>query len=71
MEDIWNNLEDKDKDIMSRVIAEMIVADIMATRPTTTTEKSTPAEKSVAWIEVYDDVLDEAYDMSKEYREYE
>ena len=71
MEDIWNNLEDKDKDIMSRVIAEMIVADIMATRPTTTAEKSPTTTEKMAWIEVYDDVLDEAYDMSQEYREYD
>jgi len=67
MEDIWNNLGDKDKDIMARVIAEIMMANIMAT----TTEKSTPTEKSVAWIEVYDDAIDEAYDMSKEYRKYD
>tara|TARA_Y100000296_G_C4961440_1_gene151191 strand:- start:196 stop:387 length:192 start_codon:yes stop_codon:yes gene_type:complete len=62
---------DIDKDIMARVIAEMIVADIMATRPTTTTEIPTLAEKPMAWIEVYDDAIDEAYDMSKEYRKYD
>ncbi len=72
MEDIWNNLEDKDKDIMSRVIAEMIVADIMATAPATPENgRGTSAEKSMAWIELHEDVLEEAYDMSKEYREYE
>jgi hypothetical protein len=27
-------------------------------------------EKSMAWIELHEDVLDEAYDMSKEYKEY-
>ena len=30
---------------------------------------STP-EKSMAWIELHEDVLEEAYDMSKEYKEY-
>jgi hypothetical protein len=39
--------------------------------PTDSAETTTHAEKPMAWIEVYDDVLDEAYDMSKEYREYE
>jgi len=27
-------------------------------------------EKSMAWIELHEDVLDKAYDMSKEYKEY-
>ena len=61
-----------DKDIMARIIAEIIVADIMATTPATTENgRGTSAEKSMAWIELHEDVLDEAYDMSKEYREYE
>jgi len=63
---------DIDKDIMARVIAEMIVADIMAVTPATTENgRGTSAEKSMAWIELHEDVLDEAYDMSKEYREYD
>ena len=63
---------DIDKDIMARVIAEMIVADIMAATPATTESgRGTSAEKSMAWIELHEDVLDEAYDMSKEYREYD
>ena len=61
-----------DKDIMARIIAEIIVADIMATAPATTENgRETSAEKSMAWIELHEDVLDEAYDMSKEYREYD
>ena len=43
-----------------------------ANRPTgiaEMTEKHT--EKPTAWIELHEDVLDEAYDMSKEIREYE
>ena len=63
---------DIDKDIMARVIAEMIVADIMATTPATTESgRGKSAEKSMAWIELHEDVLEEAYDMSKEYKEYE
>ena len=27
-------------------------------------------EKRMAWIELHEDVLDKAYDMSKEYKEY-
>jgi hypothetical protein len=61
-----------DKDIMARIIAEIITADIMASYPTSSAEKSlTTTEKPVAWIELHEDVLEEAYDMSKEYREYE
>ena len=64
---------DIDKDIMARVIAEMIVADIMAHTPATdkALDSDSNTEKSMAWIELHEDVLDEAYDMSKEYREYE
>ena len=61
-----------DKDIMARIIAEIIVADIMATTPATTESgRGKSAEKSMAWIELHEDVLEEAYDMSKEYKEYE
>ena len=63
---------DIDKDIMARVIAEMIVADIMATTPATADAgRGTSAEKNMAYIELHEDVLEEAYDMSKEYREYD
>jgi hypothetical protein len=61
----------KDKEVMARVIAEMIVADIMSTCPADSAEKSPTTTEKMAWIEVYDDVLDEAYDMSQEYREYD
>jgi hypothetical protein len=61
-----------DKDIMARIIAEIIVADIMATTPATTEiDQRKSTEKSMAWIELHEDVLEEAYDMSEEYREYE
>ena len=61
-----------DKDIMARIIAEIIVADIMATAPATdkALDSDSITEKKMAWIELHEDVLDEAYDMSKEYKEY-
>ena len=58
------------EEMMNRIVADTIMK-IITTHPTTTPEKSTPAEKTVAWIEVYDDVLDEAYEMSREIKEYE
>ena len=60
-----------DREMMARMITEIIVADIMSTYPATTENgQGTSAEKSMAWIELHEDVLDEAYDMSKEYKEY-
>ena len=59
-----------DEEIINQIVADTIMK-IITAHPTTTPEKSTPAEKTVAWIEVYDDVLDEAYEMSKEIKEYE
>jgi hypothetical protein len=61
-----------DKDIMARIIAEIIVADIMATTPADSAEKTQKhTEKPIAWIELHEDDIDKAYEMSKEYREYE
>ena len=62
---------DIDEDMLKKVIAEMIVADIMSTYPTDSAEKtSTPTEK-MAWIEVYDHEVDKAYNLSKEIKEYD
>ena len=61
----------KDKELMARVIAEMIVADILATCPTDSAEKSPTTTEKMAWIEVYDHEVDKAYDLSKEIKEYE
>ena len=57
---------------MARIIAEMIVADIMATAPATdiVLDSDSTTEKNMAWIELHEDVLEKAYDMSKEYKEY-
>jgi len=64
---------DIDKDIMARVIAEMIVADIMSTAPAPekALDSDSTTEKKMAWIELHEDVVEEAYDMSKEYRKYD
>ena len=58
------------EEMMNRIVADTIMKILTAT-PTDSPEITTPAEKTVAWIEVYDDVLDEAYKMSKEIKEYE
>ncbi len=64
-------MEDISKDeLINRIVADTIMR-ILTDTPTDIEKTPTRAEKSVAWIEVYDDVLDEAYDMSQEYREYE
>ena len=59
------------EEIINQIVADTIMK-IITTNPTDSPEMTTPsAEKTVAWIEVYDDVLDEAYEMSKEIKEYE
>jgi len=64
-------MEDISKDeLINRIVADTIMR-ILTDTPTDIEKTQTRAEKSMAWIEVYDDVLDEAYDMSQEYREYE
>jgi len=62
---------DIEREIIDRFIAESIMkalsdnpADEYKADQQNTTEK-------MAWIELHEDVLDEAYDMSQEYREYE
>jgi hypothetical protein len=52
--------EDIDK-IMNMMVAEALMRAI--------TER--PATEKMAWIELHEDVLEEAYDMSQEYREYD
>ncbi len=56
--------------IMNMIVAEALMKAITE-RPTDSAEKPPTSAEKMAWIEVYDDVLDEAYDMSQEYREYE
>ena len=63
---------DIEKDIIDRFIAEAILKALHTDTPTDIKQTTTHTEKpSMAWIEVYDDELDRAYDMSKEIKEYE
>ena len=63
---------DVEKDIIDRFIAEAILKALQTDTPTDIEQTTTYAEKpSMAWIEVYDDELDKAYDMSEEIKEYE
>jgi len=65
-------MDEKDvEEMMNRIVADTI-REILTDTPTSIAEKTRKhTEKTMAWIELHEDVLDEAYDMSKEYREYE
>jgi hypothetical protein len=61
---------DKDiKDIIGMIVADTIIS-ILTDNPTTQTTRKVDSTESIAWIEVYDDEIDKAYDMSQEYKEY-
>ena len=65
-------MEDKDiEKLMNSIMAEAILKAITDAPAITENGRGKSAEKSMAWIELHEDVLDEAYDMSKEYREYD
>ena len=62
---------DNIEEMMNRIVADTI-RDILTNRPTSIAiDSDSTTEKPMAWIELHEDVLEEAYDMSKEYREYE
>ena len=62
--------EDIDK-IMNMMVAEALMRAITE-RPATKHIADQPNRtEKMAWIELHEDVLDEAYDMSQEYREYD
>ena len=62
---------DNIEEMMNRIVADTI-REILTNRPTDIeSSKGSTTEKPMAWIELHEDVLEEAYDMSKEYREYE
>ena len=64
-------MEDKDmKDIMNRILADTILKAILPDNPTTTTTRKEDSTESIAWIELQEDEIDKAYDMSQEYKEY-
>jgi hypothetical protein len=67
-------MEDKDieKEVMYRIMAESIAKAIFTNTPADIAlDSDFTTEKKMAWIELHEDVLEEAYDMSKEYREYD
>ena len=63
---------DVEKDIIDRFIAEAILKALQTDTPTDIelADQQNPTE-NMAPIVVYDDEVEEAYDMSKEVREYE
>ena len=62
--------EDIDK-IMNMMVAEALMRAITERpAPEHIADQPNSTEK-MAWIELHEDVLEEAYDMSQEYREYD
>jgi hypothetical protein len=61
-----------DREMMARIIAEMIVSDIMSTYPTSMAEKSpyTTENRICADIELDDEELDKGYYKSMSTRKY-
>ena len=61
---------DKDiKDIIGMIVADTIIS-ILTDNPTTQTTRKVDSTESIAWIELQEDEIDRAYDMSQEYKEY-
>jgi len=59
------------EEMMNRIVAETVMK-IITTHPTSIeSSKGSITEKKMAWIELHEDVLEEAYDMSKEIKEYD
>ena len=64
-------MEDRDmRDIMNRILADTILKAILPDNPTTSTIRKEDSTESIAWIELQEDEIDRAYDMSQEYKEY-
>ena len=67
-------MDDKDieREVMYRIMAESIAKAIFTNSPADIAlDSDSTTEKNMAWIELHEDVLEEAYDMSQEYREYD
>jgi len=59
------------EDIINQIVADTI-REILTNNPADIAlDSDSSTENKVAYIELHEDELDEAYDMSKEYREYE
>ena len=64
-------MEDRDmRDIMNKILADTILKAILPDNPTTSTTRMKDSTESIAWIELQEDEIDKAYDMSQEYKEY-
>ena len=64
-------MEDRDmRDIMNRILADTILKAILPDNPTTSTTRKEDSAEQIAWIELQEDEIDKAYDMSQEYKEY-
>ena len=64
-------MEDRDmRDIMNKILADTILKAILPDNPTTSTTRTKDSTESIAWIELHEDEIDKAYDMSQEYKEY-
>ena len=57
--------------IMNMIVAEALMKAITERPTDKVLDSDSIPEKNMAWIELHEDVLDEAYDMSKEYRKYD
>ena len=62
--------EDIDK-IMNMMVAEALMRAITEHPATERIADQPNRTEKMAWIELHEDVLEEAYDMSREYREYD
>ena len=59
------------EEMMNRIVADTIIK-ILTIDPTDIAlDSGSITENKMAYIELHEDVLDRAYEMSKEYREYE
>tara|TARA_R110002020_G_scaffold224609_1_gene434413 strand:+ start:734 stop:928 length:195 start_codon:yes stop_codon:yes gene_type:complete len=58
------------EEMMNRIVAETVMK-IITNTPASISAGHEKSAETMAWIELHEDVLDEAYNMSKEIREYE
>lgn len=64
-------MENKEvEEMINRIVADTVVK-ILATHPSDSAYSGSITENKMAWIELQEDELDKAYNMSKEIKEYE
>ena len=59
------------EEIINQIVADTIMKILTDAPADIEASSGSTAENNMAWIELHEDVLEEAYDMSKEIREYE